>query len=61
MESVVNHLYTTFVVFAFIIIGMGMVIRYLVGELKEERKAQARLVDKFGDILVKMQTILERL
>lgn len=61
MESLINQLYTTFGVFAFIIIGMGWVIRYLVRELKEERKAQANLVDKFGDILVRIQTILERL
>lgn len=61
MEEVISQLYTTFGVFAFIIIGMGFIIRYLVNELKEERKAQAKLVDKFGDILVRIQTFVERI
>lgn len=61
METLINQLYATFGVFAFIIVGMGLIIRYLVNELKEERKAQANLVDKFGDVLVRIQTILERL
>lgn len=61
METVISQLYATFGVFAFIIIGMGLIIRYLVNELKEERKAQAKLVDKFGDILVRIQTFVERI
>lgn len=61
MEEVINQLYATFGVLAFIIIGMGVIIRYLVNELKQERKAQAKLVDKFGDILVRIQTFVERI
>ena len=61
METLVNQLYTTFGVFAFIIVGMGLIIRYLVNELKEERKSQSKLIDKFGDVLVRIQTILERM
>ena len=60
MESLINQLYATFGVFAFIIVGMGLVIRYLVQELKEERQNQAKLVEKFGDVLVKIHTIIER-
>lgn len=61
MDTIINQLYATFGVFTFIIVGMGWVIRYLVGELKDERKAQTKLIDKFGDVLVRIQTILERM
>ena len=60
MDTLINQLYATFGVFAFIIVGMGLVIRYLVSELKEERQNQAKLVEKFGDVLVKIHTIIER-
>ena len=60
MDTLLNQLYATFGVFAFIIVGMGLVIRYLVSELKEERQNQAKLVEKFGDVLVKIHTIIER-
>ena len=60
MDTLINQLYATFGVFAFIIVGMGLVIRYLVQELKEEREQQAKLVEKFGDVLVKIHTIIER-
>ena len=51
VQPLINNLYATFGVFAFIIIGMGIVIYYLVSEVKSAKAEINSLTLRFTDDL----------
>jgi hypothetical protein len=59
MESLGENIYAAFGVFGFIIIGMGLVIKYLVDEKKSDKIAHEKFMDKIADAIVVMKTIID--
>jgi hypothetical protein len=60
MEKIIGEVYAVFGVFGFIVVGMGFVIKYLLAELRAERKDNKEFLNKVAEAIAVIKTILDK-